>query len=126
MSLPTTDKFGNRVWVDEFNNVFIKLSKETKKRVVGIIHDDTRSLHTPRKLSHVFKKLNAYGFNYYILQKTKRFDTIELDDANGIYRIPVSVILDEGQFYHFGVQGYELQIFLPLDRIYQFRIKPRL
>ena len=77
-----------------------------------------------RKMAvHLFRKANAYGFNEYILKNSKTFDTIRLrDDAGNDWKIPKQFIIDNGRYLNFKEQGYELQLFVPLEMLEPFRV----
>ncbi len=127
--------FGKRIVL------FIQLKAEGKrKRKIGVITKSTRTLQITRKRGeHLFRKLSAYGFNEYVLREGKRFDTIWLKDEFDEWKIPKSHILEKGKYvdengdevtkeinyYWFQKQGFELQIFTPLDEIEPFRVKPK-
>ena len=92
---------------------------------------------TRKRAEHLFRKISAYGFNEYILREGKRFDKIWLKDEYDEWKIPVSYILTKGQYLDkqgnvvtkdinymwFQEQGFELQIFITLVELEQFRVK---
>lgn len=123
------DSDGNSILVSRIDNIiklFIKLKSERSKRMIGFININTKTFHVSRSRSlHLFRKLNAYGFCYNILAEAKSFDKIRLKDEVGEWLIPLEFILDktnQNQFLHFkGKGGFELQIFVPLESIEQFK-----
>lgn len=113
------DKHGNSLWIMNSGNVFLKLAKETKKRRLGYIDRGKRIFMVRRKrATHLFRKINSYGFNHHLISKAKSFDKISLRDEFGEYEFSVSKVMEHGKTHlHFKQQGFELQIFLPLEII---------
>jgi hypothetical protein len=122
------DEQGNRIIVIKEDNIlklYIALKSENRRRSVGFINTNTKVLHITRcRPRHLFRKLNAYGFSYQIIKDAKKFNKIRLKDEKAEWLIPTSFILDKNNsdFLHFkGNGGFELQVFLPLDKIEQFK-----
>lgn len=114
------DKFGNSIIVEN-NIISIKLKSESRTREIGVINPQERYFAVNRiREKHLFRKNNSYGFNHHILQNAKKFDKIKLSDDFGTWLIPIKLILEKGSFLHFNKDGFELQIFLPLDIITKF------
>lgn len=126
MILSTSDKHGNVITADnngETALLSLKLSSENRSRQVGVIQLKQRVFEVVRcKSKHLFRKFNAYGFNHKILSETKLFDTVLLSDEYDTWSLPVSVILEKGKFLNFEKQGFELQIFIPLDEIVDYKV----
>jgi hypothetical protein len=73
---------------------------------------------------HLFKKLNAYGFNDYVLRNQSRVDWIRLsDDLGNHWKIPVNYVLNSGSYLNFKSQGFELQRFVSLEDLEKFRVR---
>ena len=70
------------------------------------------------------RSVNGYGFNHRLIADSKLFDTICLSDENSDWQIPKQFILDNGAFLNFNKQGFELQIFIGLYNIEQFKKFP--
>lgn len=109
------------------NDKLIKLSlhlKGSEPRMIGTITKSTRTIEMRRKMAiHLFRKGNAYGFNEYILRESKTFDWVRLrDDAGNDWKIPKKFILENGQYLNFKEQGYELQLFVPLEMLEPYRV----
>jgi hypothetical protein len=102
----------------------LKLASETYFRQLGSINMKTRQLELVRERSkHLFRKFNAYGFNHHVLNKATLFDHILLKDDKGVYNVPKEIILEKGKFMNFKNHGgFELQIFLPLNEIENYKI----
>jgi hypothetical protein len=111
------DKNGNSIIISG-NVISLKLNSTTKAREIGVMNLQEKYLAVNRdREKHLFRKNNSYGFNHYILANAKKFDKIKLSDNYGTWLIPIKLILEKGSFLHFDIQGFERQIFLPLDII---------
>ena len=119
ISQEVKDKNGNKLITTVKGNVILKLVKEKRQRKLGVINRAKRIFTIKRKRAkHLHRKTNSYGFNHHLISRAKTFDTILLKDEYGEYTFPVSKILAHGKtFMHFLQQGFELQIFLPLEII---------
>ena len=97
----------------------------SKPRRIGTITKSTRTIAVRRVRSkHLFRKFNAYGFNDYILRNQTTFDWIRLsDDEGNHWKIPVKFVMEHGKYLNFKEQGFELQRFVSLDQIEQFRVR---
>lgn len=114
------DKFDNSIIISG-NIISLKLKSEARTREIGVINPQKRYFAVNRiREKHLFRKNNSYGFNHYILANAKKFDKVKLSDDFGTWLIPIKLILEKGSFLHFNKDGFELQIFLPLDIITQF------
>jgi hypothetical protein len=109
---------------DRLINIKLHLQGD-KPREIGTVTKSTRTIQMKRKRGlHLFRKMNAYGFNDYILRNQTTFDWIRLsDDTGSNWKIPVSYILESGQYMNFKNQGFELQRFVPLEQLEQFRVQ---
>jgi hypothetical protein len=114
------DKFDNSIIISG-NIISLKLKSEARTREIGVINPQERYFAVNRiREKHLFRKNNSYGFNHYILANAKKFDSIMLSDDFGTWLIPIKLILEKGSFLHFNKDGFELQIFLPLDVIKEY------
>lgn len=122
-------------YIDEQNTLLIKsndkliivklLLKNMKPRMIGTVTKSTRTIEMKRKRGkHLHYMSNSYGFNDYILRKQTTFDWVRLsDDLGNNWKIPVSYILEKGTYLEFKQQGFELQRFVSLENLEQFRVK---
>jgi hypothetical protein len=96
-----------------------------KPRLIGTVTKSTRTIVMRRKRAvHLFRKMNAYGFNDYVLRQAKTFDWIRLsDDLGNDWKIPKDYILNEGEYMNFKRQGFELQRFVSLENLEQFKVR---
>ena len=117
------DREGNEIYKDG-NAFFLKLEGETRKRKLGTMNSRVNRLqiHKIRK-KHLMEKIQGYGFNYLFLKNAKSFHTIELYDEVSQWVIPKEFILENGQFLHFKKEGFELQIFMSLEKLDTFLTK---
>jgi len=118
------DEKGNQILAkttDDIISISLKLSSEKKDRILGLVNKSERTFQVNRiREKHLLKRNKSYGFNYYVIKNAKTFDKIYLLDDISSWMIPVSFILENGSFLQFQQQGFELQIFLPLEKIQQF------
>jgi len=124
------DEYGNLV-VLKNNGVRIiatlRLRSETKGRRIGVINIAQKTLYIKRSRSkHLFRKNESYGFNHKFLADAKLFDKVRIQDESQEWVLPKSYILENGSFLHFkNPQGFELQIFMPLEKMAQFERSAR-
>jgi hypothetical protein len=126
-----SDANGNKIIIDHYKDVAtikLKLHAEGRQRNIGTLDIPNRRLYVKRqKDKHLFLKMNAYGLNHHILKEAKLFDTIFLNDNENTWAIPREYILEHGKFLNFSNHGgFELQIFISLDIIKQFKVKAML
>lgn len=119
ISQQLADKSGNKLIITMSGNVFLKLTKEKRQRKLGFIDRAKKTFIITRKREkHLHRKTNSYGFNHHLISKSKTFDKILLKDEFGEYQFPISKVLDHGRtFMQFSQQGFELQVFMPLEII---------
>jgi hypothetical protein len=111
---------------DKIIKIYLKLLEHGNK-FIGTVTKSTRTIEMKRiESKHLFYKFNAYGFNDYILRTRTTFDWIRLkDDKGNHWKIPVNFILENGKHLNFKQQGFELQIFVPLNMLEQFRVQSK-
>jgi len=104
--------------------LYLKLLSETKKRLIGTVTRSTKTIHFKRKRSiHLFQKTQSYAFNDWILRNQNTIDWINLsDDCGGNWKIPVKYVLENGEYMKFSKTGFELQRFVTLENLEQFKI----
>ena len=121
-----SDNQGNKFIFDMFPDsiqIKLKLANEQRTRHIGHINCKRQFVVKRRQSAHLHIKSQSYGFNHYLLENAKRFDTILLTDETGSYLINRLEILKEGKFLFFKQQGFELQIFYPIEKIYKNKIE---
>ena len=123
------DESNNRLLVRSSDTkaiIFLKLQSEDRKRKIGVVTKSTKTIRMKRtRTLHMFQRYNAYGFNEYVLRTAKTFDKVWLYDEYEDWKIPVEYILKNGIYLHFNEQGFELQKFLSLNDMEQFRVKKK-
>lgn len=119
----------NKLMVKQ-NNKLIKLILKLgnfKPRHIGTVTKSTRTIQMvrDRTKNHLFREGNAYGFGYYVLKNQSIIDWVRLsDNENNYWKIPVKYIIENGRFMNFKQQGFELQKFVSLNELEQFRVAP--
>lgn len=94
------------------------------RRTLGVIDKHSRVMTVRRKrAAHLHKKSNSYGFNHYVLTNAKTFDRVEIVDDFGMYVVPVDVLLSNGKILYFKQNGFERQVFVPIETIQQYQRK---
>ena len=104
-------------------NVYVKLCEPALKarRYIGRIEE--RTFYTMRDFQrHLFRALNAYGFNYDFIRRGG-FESVIVHTPAGDLQTTRQTILDYGEFLCFKSHGFERQIFLRID---DFGRAPRL
>jgi hypothetical protein len=104
----------------------LKLCLENfKPRLIGTVTKSTRTIDMKRVRSkHLHWKTNSYGFNDFVLRNQNSIDWVRLsDDLDNHWKIPVSYILEKGTYLHFKQEGFELQRFVSLENLEQFRVR---
>jgi hypothetical protein len=119
------DTCGNRIIVNRNNDkltVSIKLANSTTDRYIGDINMSTRTLIVKRsRMKHLLIKRNAYGLNHKLITEATRFDTVRIIDEFSTWNIPREFIVEHGQPLLFTRYCHELQIFISLEQIEQFK-----
>lgn len=108
------DSVGNYWYIDE-NSVYLKLIQENRARFVGFLMDDTLTVFR-HKDKHLMRINNSYGFNEEILDSLK-INYIYIFSDEKICGLPIELLKLNGDYLHFKTQGFEKQIFVPLDII---------
>lgn len=123
------DDFGNLLKCSNNGKriiISLKLTSEQKHRRLGVINLAQKSIQIRRdRDKHLMYKFDGYGFNHKLLADSKLFDTIRLSDNLAEWVIPKQFILDNGKFLNFKGQGFELQTFVTLSQIEQFKKEPK-
>lgn len=125
----TGDDYGNIIRVKNNGKriiVDLKLASENKYRRMGVITLSTKTIEIKRvRERHLFHKTQSYGFNHKLIAESKLFDKIRLKDDFEEWVIPKAYLLEHCEFLNFAKQGFELQCFLPLYKMADFKRKPK-
>ena len=117
------DTQGNQIIAtDRVNviNIDLKLKSEKKRRHVGDITKSTRTFFIMRKRQyHLHLLSNSYGFNYTILEQAQHFDYVSIQDEFKRWKVRREDLLkkENQTILHFKQQGFEVQIFISLDKL---------
>ncbi len=101
--------------------VFLLLPNETRAREIGRISNGGKTFECERNPGkHLYRNLNAYGFNYFFLENG-RFDTVILHEVPSGRRLYArrQDILRRGKFLYHKQQGFEKQIFFRVSNFLQ-------
>jgi hypothetical protein len=122
-----SDDYGNLVIARNNGKRIIlslKLVEEDRHRRIGVVNLAQKTLSIRRcRDKHLFRKATAYGINYKLLADSKLFDTVKISDELQDWSVPVSYILENGSFLNFQNVGFELQLFVSLEQIEQFKMQ---
>ncbi len=114
MASEIVDGNGNKISCVN-GRVCLQLAGSAKVRCLGIISDGV--FNTRRQLSHVMRGQKDIGFNYSLIRRGKfEFVEVELLPEGKIIRTTRSNILENGKVENFKSRGFELQVFLPIDK----------
>ena len=103
--------------------IYLKLPRLLKVKKIGTIDINKRLLKIRRnREKHLFKKFNAYGLNFYILKNGRTFDFIKIIDNYETFILPKEFAEQNCKYLQFSKQGFELQGFISLDQLQQFKI----
>jgi hypothetical protein len=105
------------------SRIALQLVKENRERELGMINHETKTLHLQRQRKvHLFLKLNAYGFNYTLIND-KMVKKISVRDEFALWEFSPKYLIKHGQIMNFkNSGGFELQIFLPLKLMDKFKV----
>jgi hypothetical protein len=110
---------------DGLLKISLRLKSEPGMRKIGDVKLDDKTLLLKRnKAKHLFKKNNSYGFNEYLIRNGQTFDKIMLADDDAVYLFPKNLVTDKGKYLYFKEEGFEKQIFLPLDEMKEYQVHP--
>lgn len=106
------DKFGNMLF-QQGKNIFLYLRDKQETRKLWTISDENE-LFISRNNKHIFRKLDAYGFNYNLMRilNPKMKIVVKQEDGSRLCT-DVETILTAGDCKQFAQEWFELQVFLP-------------
>jgi hypothetical protein len=117
-----------RVFYDENKtkvgaNIHLKLAAEKKQRLIGHYYFADKTLCLKRDSDkHFFRKTKSYGFNWDIINEDfLGVEKIHLTINSTVYIFPKRVVELQGRFMNFKQEGFELQKFLALEIIQQYK-----
>ena len=112
MNLQLTDKNGNKIYSKE-NSIYLYLKDKNETRKLWAVNSE-KAFFVRRYNKHIFRKLDAYGFNYHLMKAlcptTKVI--VKQEDWSELHTT-VEIILTAWDCKQFSNEGFELQVFLP-------------
>jgi hypothetical protein len=105
-------------------NIYLKLCTEKRQRLIGHYYFADKTLCLKRDSDkHFFHKTKSYGFNWAIINDDfLAVETISLTINSTKYIFPKKVLELQGRFMNFKQVGFELQKFLALEIIQEYKI----
>jgi hypothetical protein len=104
------------------DKIYLKLSSEERARKIGSISDECIFVTYRDSKKHLHNKTNSYGFNYEFLKASTKIEKIRLETNHGTYLFPLQLVKDEGNFGFYKQQGFEVQVFLSMEIIQNYKI----
>ena len=115
------DEAGNLIY-PEGNILYLKRKGKKGKREIGRLQflNESWFYISSRKSKDVFQKLNAWGINWQVFNHLPEGCFIIINTEDKAYRIKKELAADKGKFFYFKLQGFEKQIFIPLEFFEKF------
>lgn len=113
MQILAEDRAFNQLYVTN-NTVYLHLKAKQQTRRIGVLKDG--NLFIKRKREHIFRKLNAYGFNLALI-KSLSLDAkvIVKQDLGELLKTTAGEILKYGKVLNYLKDGFETQVFMPIE-----------
>lgn len=109
----TQDKAGNQIYIKE-KYVYLYLSAKLQTRRLGAIN--LGNFFVTKKPEHIFRKLNAYGFNLALIKSLRPDAKVTVRQyGDKTLTTTAEEILQKGQILNYLKDGFETQIFMPID-----------
>ena len=107
---------GSRLY-NENDTIYLQVGNEPKARKIGWLVRKQKRFFTERIPSrHLHAKSQCYGFCFQLLKNAQAFDEVVIVEPTRMLCAKVKDILDENNFLYFKTQGFERQIFYPLNK----------
>jgi hypothetical protein len=96
---------------------YLYVNSKDKKRMIGrmITQGDTKWYVKDAKVSHIMRKNNSWGVNWNVIDGMSDTDYIGINCEGQKYYITVGKAKKCGEFLEFKTQGFEKQLFVPLE-----------
>lgn len=106
------DKDWNEIYQKD-NSFFLHLRLIGQTRKLGSL-SPKNELFIRRYKKHIFRKLDAYGFNYNLLKALppEMKVIVREEDWTELYT-HVRTIIEQGNYKYYVQEGFEMQVFLP-------------
>lgn len=109
----TQDRAGNQVYIKD-KYVYLHLKEKMETRKLGVIN--LGNLFVTRKPEHLFRKFNAYGFNMALIKALNPDAKVVVRQyGDKVLTTTAEEILQKGKVLNYAKDGFETQIFMPLD-----------
>lgn len=103
------------------NKLYLKI-KEGSRKLIGELVPETRELKVLRsRRKHLLRVYNGFGFNKYILDTARTFDTVTLMEDGGTYHIPREWIVENGKIWTNEHNPLDEQYIVPMKELIQFK-----
>ena len=122
------DDYGNKIYLSATEKILIKLKERGERRVLALVKKNRAGedyVEFTKKEKHIFHKNNSRWFNYAIISNLpKDMDVVVRREEYGkYYKMKVGEMLENWNFLHFLLNGYEKQYFVPMDKFEEIEIK---
>lgn len=108
------DKAGNQIYVKD-KYVYLHLNAKLQTRRLGAIN--LGNFFVTKKKEHIFRKLNAYGFNLALIKSLRPDAKVVVRQyGDKVLTSTAEEILQKGQILNYLKDGFETQIFMPIDK----------
>lgn len=108
------DEYNNKLY-REGNQVWLELDSLSHRKNLGTIITNN-TLRTWRNYdNHLHRKSNSFGFNLKLLKSGWFKDVTLVTNRDEVFHVSVADILKNGKVLFFKQQGFEKQIFYPVD-----------
>ena len=112
LQISQIDEKWNKIY-SEWNKIYLYIAPLKSRRELCKVKDD--DIYIERKNKHIFRKLNAYGFNYTLMKFLPKESKIYLkQEDNSVLITNSEDVISKGQFLNFWMQWFEKQVFLPI------------
>ena len=109
----TQDRIGNQIYIKD-NLVYLHLNDKHQTRRLGTIKNG--NFFVTKNPEHIFRKINAYGFNLALIKSLKPDAKIVVKQKyEWVIKTTAENIIQKGQILNYARDGFETQIFMPID-----------
>ena len=113
-----TDNLGNILTASVSGELGLKLFSEDRERMVGRYFDYKGKISYYKKVNekaHLMRVNNSWGINFSLIEKLHDDAIIVIDSEKSRYIISIREAKEVWDFRHFKTQGFEKQVFIPLQ-----------
>ena len=116
------DMHGNKIIVNGLD-VILQLSGGERRKIAFIDSVGKQLVMYHNSQKHLMRKINGYGFNEQILKfsTTSKYVLLILDGRSQ-KKNRMQEVKKEGQYLNFKQQGFELQLFIPMSLITEYKL----